>query len=482
MPKQKKKTFLRSTGLIHALAMTVALTACNLPVNSGAAATSSPEKTSAVSPAPLSSPISGTGTATPVPSATVPVELSSLKDTTVRIIHPWSGETSAEFGRLVREFNEENIWKIKVEEVAGGSVGESSRTYVGNLESSERIDMIAISPEYLAEWNAAGDILDLSTYIENPEWGFPEKEKSTYFAQVMKPAADKKLTGIPAQVNLQFLVYNRTWAKELGFTDIPQTRADFTRQVCEAARTHNQDNTKENDGTGGWIINSSSPTLLAWINAFGGSKAWDSGTNVKLNQDETGEAFTFLRELTEKGCAWNSRVASPFNYFATRDALVFSASLPDAMELEQTLSFTNNSDEWVILGYPGKDNPAPALISGISYGITRTRPANELASWLFIRWLSLPKNQARLAEASGMLPPTSAAVDLMTGFAEKHTWWTEAAKMLPDALTQPTSSDWRQVRPVLEDSFWQMLQPTPLPVPTLLEQMDETIKTIPTAE
>jgi hypothetical protein len=81
-----------------------------------------------------------------------------------------------------------------------------------------------------------------------------------------------------------------------------------------------------------------------------------------------------------------------------------------------------------------------------------------------------------------MLPPTSAAADLMTGFADSHPWWTDAAKMLPGAASLPATREWRPIRPVLEDSFWQMLQPTPLPVPTLLEQMDETIKSIPTPE
>ncbi len=423
------------------------------------------------------------GTATPIPSATVPVELSTLKDTNIRIIHPFTGSAGIEFSRLVNDFNTENIWNITVNEEQAGSVTEAARIYRENMKSSDRLDMAAISPEYLDEWNSSGDIIDLSPFVSNPEWGMPEKERSAYFPQVMGITGnDNPMISIPAQVNLQFLVYNQTWATELGFENAPLTRAEFEQQICEAARINNQDNTKDNDGTGGWIIHSTSSTLLSWINAFEGNKAWKSGQLINLNQEETGEAFTYLRGLTEKGCAWSSRVASPFTYFANRQALAISATLPDVFELEQTLTFTKNTDKWIIIAYPGEKGPSTALISGIAFGVSRTRPANELASWMFIRWLSLPKNQARLAEASGMLPPTSTAVDLMTGFAENHIWWTEAAKMLPDAITLPATKEWRPIRPVLEDSFWQMLQPTPLPIPTLLEQMDETIKSIPTPE
>lgn len=468
--------------MLACIGLGLILSACNFPVSSLTKTPSATDPAVTSSPGPLSTSISMPEKATPIPSATVPVELASLKDTTVRIIHPFTGAAGIEFDRLINEFNTENIWKIKVEEEKVGSVAEAARIYKDNLKSSDRLDMAAISPDYLDEWNASGDIVDLSAFISNPEWGMPEKERSSYFTQVMKTGTGTPMISLPAQINLQFIVYNQTWANELGFKEAPQTQDEFSRQVCEAARVNNQDNTKDNDGTGGWIINASSPTLLSWINAFGGSKGWLSGSGISLNQDETGEAFSFLRGLTEKGCAWNSRVASPFTYFASRQSLAFSATLPDLLELEQTLSFTKNADKWIIIAYPGKEQPSNALISGIAYGITRNRPANELASWLFIRWISLPKNQARLAEASGMLPPTTAAADQMTTFADSHPWWTDAAKMLPEAVSLPATREWRSVRPVLEDSFWQMLQPTPLPVPTLLEQMDETIKTIPTPE
>jgi len=477
-PLKKNTSFFALT----IIGLGIVASACNLPVTATVTPTSADPKDTST-PAPLFTSTSIPGTATPIPSATIPVELSSLKDIHVRIIHPFTGSAGIEFSRLVQDFNTENIWNITVNEEQVGSVTEAARIYRESLKSSDRLDMAAISPDYLDEWNSNGSIIDLSAFISNPEWGMPEKEQNAYLPQVMEPTGNgKPRMSIPAQINLQFLVYNQTWASELGFDNAPRTRAEFEQQMCEAARVNNQDNTKDNDGTGGWIIQSTSPALLSWINAFDGNKAWKSDKEINLNQEETGEAFTYLRELKEKGCAWSSRVASPFTYFSNRQALAISATLPDVFELEQTLTFTKNTDKWIIIAYPGEEEPSNALISGIAYGISRTRPANELASWMFIRWLSLPKNQARLAEASGMIPPSSTAIDLMTGFANNHPWWTEAAKMLPDAVMLPVTRDWQPIRPVLEDGFWQMLQPTPLPVPTLLKQMDETIKSIPTPE
>ncbi len=417
------------------------------------------------------------GTATPVASATIPVELSSLKDTQVRIIHPWVGQAGVEFRRLIAEFNRENVWGIEVYETQNGSVTEAARTYTENLNSSDRLDMVALPPEYLAGWLEAGNIIDLAPYIANPEWGIPEKERNTYLKQSWE--ANKKSDvqiGIPAQSNLQFLVFNKTWAAELGFSELPVTRSDFENQLCAAASTHNKDSKKENDGTGGWIINSSSTVLLSWINSFDGSAA---DAESWIDQPATGEAFDFLRGLMQKGCAWNSRVASPFTYFADRQALAFSATLADLLELEDTLTFAKNNDEWVILPYPGEVKSAPALLTGLSYGISKTDAVKQLASWLFLRWMMLPRNQARLAEADGSIPPTSLAIDLMADFRQAHPWWQDAQKLVDDARVLPASAGWRQIRPVLEDGFWQMLQPTPMPIPTLIYQMGETIKTVP---
>ncbi len=418
-------------------------------------------------------------TAAPIPSATIPVELSNLKDTNIKILHPWTGQAGMEFGKLIDEFNRENVWEIHVDKVQGGSISEVARTFSDSLETSDRLDLVATSPEYLAGWNSSGHIIDLTSFITNPEWGIPDKEKASFLSQVWEAnKTDEQQIGIPAQLNLQFLVYNQTWAAELGFTDVPFSQQEFSKQVCEAAHANSFDKNKDNDGTGGWIINASSQVLISWINASGSNKDWNSDPQNSVNQTETGEAFSFLRGLKEKGCAWSSRVASPFTYFSGRQALIISATLPDLLELEETMSSAKNADEWIILPYPGEEKSAPVILSGLSYGISKSSPNNELASWLFLRWLMLPRNQVRLAEAAGSIPPTSEGVNLMTSFGDQHAWWKDAQKLVPEALILPASSNWQQIRPVLEDGFWQMLQPTPMPIPTLLEQMDETIKSV----
>ncbi len=396
------------------------------------------------------------------------------------MIHPWSGATYSRLKSMITEFNNENIWGIRVNEIQGGSVTQTARLFTESMVTSNRINLIAISPEYLAGWNSGGYTIDLTPFISNSEWGIPDKEKSTYFPDIWQSNHYEDVQiGIPAQINLHILAYNESWAEELGYDDPPRTRDEFLNQICEAARTNNQDSNRENDGTGGWIINANSSTLLSWINSFSGKESSFDSPDKAILAAETGEAYVYLRSLTEKGCAWNSRVASPFTYFSTRQTMAFSATLPDLLELEQTLRFAENNDEWSILAYPGDTSNALVYGTGISYGISKTDAVSELASWLFLRWMTLPRNLARLAETAGTIPPTTSAVDLMSSFSQSHPWWASAKEMVQDAVFIQTSPDWRKARPVLEDGFWQMLQPTPMPVPTLLHQMSETYDSFP---
>ena len=153
--------------------------------------------------------------------------------------------------------------EFKVDEVVGGSTSETARTFVDNMQTSDRINIVVVPPEYLASWSAGGTIIDLTSNISNPEWGIQTSEIEDFLPQSWTSnTIENQQIGLPSQINLQFLVYNRTWANELGFSTVPQTQDEFREQVCAAAHANNFDNKKENDGTGGWIINSSSQTIL----------------------------------------------------------------------------------------------------------------------------------------------------------------------------------------------------------------------------
>jgi maltose-binding protein MalE len=136
--------------------------------------------------------------ATPIPSATIPVELSNLKGSEIRIIHPWSGESAEVVRDLISQFNQGNVWGIKVDEVVGGSTSETARAFVENMQTSDRMNIVVIPPEYLASWKTGGTIIDLTSNISNPEWGIQSSPPELDIQYHRKPANRSSVPNQPA--------------------------------------------------------------------------------------------------------------------------------------------------------------------------------------------------------------------------------------------------------------------------------------------
>jgi ABC-type glycerol-3-phosphate transport system substrate-binding protein len=134
-------------------------------------------------------------------------------------------------------------------------------------------------------------------------------------------------------------------------------------------------------------------------------------------------------------------------------------------------------DEWQVIAYPGSDDFG-VLSNGLSYGVLKTDDQMDLASWLFIRWLSQPMNQARLLQVTGSLPMGTKVLEFMTSFEEKNPHWKAALSLLPEVRSLPAQTNGGIVRMELEDAGTFLFRPeyTAEGIPDLITQMDATIK------
>ncbi len=79
--------------------------------------------------------------------------------------------------------------------------------------------------------------------------------------------------------------------------------------------------------------------------------------------------------------------------------------MQDIPRLAETMKQLNPKDasSWTLLPFPSVGKPT-VFVSGSSYGILQHNPEEDLASWLFIRWLSQPEQQIRLLRVFRTLP------------------------------------------------------------------------------
>lgn len=432
-------------------------------------------------PAVLDTPTPQVEPTRPPPTATPGylIPLEQLDGLTIRFSHPWIGSLADTVNELTAEFNQTNQWGIVVEASSAGS----SMALADQVENGANADLrpqVVIAPsEHLLSWLERGSLIrPLNDLIADPLYGLSETQRVNFpLIYWQQDQSNGMQAGIPVQRDAPVIYYNQTWAKELGFTSAPATLETFKEQACAAADAINHDQSFANNGTGGWIVNTDGMVVYSWLLAFGMEDAF-SGDPLAFhfNQPATEQAFRFFRSLFDSGCIWFARSTASNEYFATRQALMYTGNLSDLSLQTKTQARVKSADEWTILPFPNGSQPV-LVASGLSFGVLESTPEQELASWLFVRWMSQPDHNSRILLAGGGLPVNDGAAGLIADDIQKSPLWAEAVGWTPSVQPAPPVSTWRIARFVLQDAFWQSLQSFTKveDFPRLLDQIDATI-------
>ena len=444
-------------------------------------------ETRSISPTPTipSPPTLVINTATPQPSPSVvssPIPIGvnpeALEGTQITFAHPWTGTTLQAINDLTYEFNINNIWGVEVTLQPLGSTRLLREKIEQNPTSNNLPQVIAAPIEDLRELQTEKNILiNLQNYIKQPDWGLSGEEIDSYVADFwQQDIFEGSHLGLPALRSAYLLFYNDTWGRELGFESPPQTPEEFNEQVCTAAKFNPDD-----EDVGGYILDSRYPAILNWLNTYDSTITDQlNSRDFTFNKPSVKNAITFLRGMADGGCAWRSRLPVPYDYFANRQALIFSGDLQDSLEQSKADKRFNSQDEWSIIPFPTHEKNQSLVVNGLSYSMLESSPEEKLASWLFMRWLTLPQNHARLVQASGTLPVTSREMEFLESFSRQNPNWGEFVNSLPVIKSEPTVPGWRTVRTILSDAVWQSLQyyTEPVQIPVLVLQLDAMIKEV----
>ncbi|HEY9077619.1 MAG TPA: extracellular solute-binding protein [Anaerolineaceae bacterium] len=417
---------------------------------------------------------------TPTPAPSQGVKPESLKGIHITIWHPWIGETAALIANLASEYNDLNIWGIQIEARGFGGTGELFNQVNASLKEKKGPNLILTTPEQVNYWREKSQqILDLNDYVHHPDWGIPAQEILDFIPGFWESdQVNGERFGIPALRSVQVLFYNETWAKELGYANPPVTFSDFKTQACTAAKANQKLESKEMRGTGGWIIKMDPMSSLAWMAAFGGFPQSSKANEYHFDSAANIEAFTFLRSLYDEGCAWVSRVATPYEYFSSRMALFYSGTSTDLPIQVNAQGRLNSPDRWTVIPYPTVLGKPITLVSGYTYSIFRSTPEEQLAAWLFIRWMILSEQQTRLALSASMIPVSKTALGELKAVSVNFPQQAKTYDLATETIAAPGGASWRSIRRVVEDFTWSVFQSYTKPedIPALIKNLDETAK------
>ena len=455
----------------------------------------------AAPPAATATPLSGTATPmrtptplqwatdTPAPTPTltsIPINVDSaaLKGTEILLQHSWTGAERKALEDLVAEFNRSNPWGIKAR---AEQVGDSLALYArlenqlvqANYESLP--NLVAAAPEQISSLNNQGSIItNLAPYIADHQYGLSAAEQMAIpdvFWLQDRPLVGLQM-GLPAQRNLALLFYNTSWARDLGYSKPPATPEDFRLQTCAAAKAVKDQGNADTAGTGGWIVNIEPWTMMSWLYAFNGVQLpLRASQPYRFNTAGNQKAVAYFYDLFNSSCAWLSRQPSSYDYFARRQALIYSGDLTDIAVQVKMNAHDSVSDQWTVIPYPAAEGTPHVVAGGLSYAVMRHGAVPDLAAWLLARWLDQPEHQALLSKAGGMMPASTTAFVSLADYETAYPQWKEAVGWMSWLQPLPGIASWQPVSQVVSDAGWQVFHPrsTPDSPSTLLDQLDRTV-------
>lgn len=396
---------------------------------------------------------SSTQTPTPTlqPTSQYQVEEDELAGRTVKFWHAFSGRSAAAIQELVAQFNRENAYGLKAEAVYQGTYDELNARLLGS--PGDLPDLAAAYPYQALAWESVGPLADLGSLASDPLWGFTEEKQADFYPRLWEQGVvGERRFGLPALTSAQMLYYNQSLARRLGYNNPPASPDDFRTQACAAARATSE----EGIAPAGYLFSIDYASSLAWLDVFG----WEGPSgevDYRFDGPATEDAFRFLRSLYDDGCLTVVADRSPEPDFARQGALFIDGSAVGIDHQQAAFQRAGNAGQWTVTGYPGSEPVISAY--GPVYVIFASEKEQELAAWLFLKWLSQPENMAALSRASGFYPVRAAAAALVGGEGQSSSpQWRAGLELLPQAAPEPGLESWGLVRWALEDATTQLFR------------------------
>lgn len=369
--------------------------------------------------------------------------------------HSYSAHSLQVIDALVEEYNRTNTDGITVRSQAWLTEDQLREAVDSAVESKELPDVLMGNSGMMHVLAENGNLADLDTYQNDPGIAIPSITAGS-MAQLYldEVSVDGSMFAIPAQREAYFLLYNTTWAAELGFNKPPETMAEMQTQLRAAFESNFTSTDKTIRGRGGWKVDLSPEVLVAWMGS--GETPMDPGD--MLAGPEINLALDGINKMLTGGEAWLTGSQEPPAYFTNRQALILSAdsrSLPGIIKYLEVLGMT---DSWRVIAYPHFSEGRLTISQGTSYAITKGDDLNQLAAWLFIQWMNAPERQARISAAAFTSPADTRAEALAVDAAVDPAIVQAIIAVNDGSAGMPGGGAWHGFRQILADGYQAAIQ------------------------
>ncbi len=339
-------------------------------------------------------------------------------------------ETMAAF---IEAFNSTNEWGITVEGLPQGNYTAIRELMTAAIISGETPNLVAGFQNDAASYAQDGMVVDLNVYYGDPTWGFTDEEKADLNQDILnvdvfnfEPFNGARLAW-PNQTSALVFVVNLTMLEALGFDGPPQTFEDFQAIACAAAEMTGPNG----EDVQGFPISTDSSHFESFVASMGGS-IFD-GEQYTFTSPEVVASFQMLQDLYNDGCAY-----IPESAFGNTDDFALGLN-PMATTSTAGIPFIAGGFEnsgveadWIVTTTPWSEGNQTIQVFVPSIIPIVSTPEQQLASWLFLKFLAGQEQVAEWTSNTSYFPIRLSANELLGDFEAENPYYAAASALLND--------------------------------------------------
>ena len=298
-------------------------------------------------------------------------------------------------------------------------------------------DLVLTSCDQMALFATRNLVAALDTYQNDPIYGLSEAQVADLWPVVLQGCLDvhsNRPLGVVFDPQVQLLYYNAAWLKRLK-AEAPPSDWDQFRELCNAAYD-------KKVGTWGLAFDGAPLSVGSWITSLGGSLRDKSG-NSSLASPEANAALTALNDLRHDGCLVCSYEPGGTIQELASEKVLFTFDSSSELHSYQSAILNPKTNKarfaWDIAPFPFVTSEPAVMVEGLTMGILRTSPNQQLAAWLLAKWFLEPPNDASWVLATGSMPLHRGMLDSaeLKRYVGEHPQYETAARLMAYAHTEP---------------------------------------------
>jgi peptide/nickel transport system substrate-binding protein len=377
--------------------------------------------------------------------------------------HQHTQERQTGLDQMVADFNASNEWGIEVTaEYAGGysDIYDKMITAIAANDPTLLPNLVVGYANQTAKYELSDALVDMDEFVDSPKWGLTDAEKADFFQGIFESDVSPQFgdghfrLGFPPNRSMEMLYYNIDWLNELGYDAPPKTWAEFEEMACAATDPAN--------GTVGYEISTDASRFASMVFSRHGTYFAADGSAFDFQNPTVKETMTYIKDLYDKGCATLIAESygdqTDFGNYKTLFTIGSSSGIPyydSAVKSGEQGEF-----QWDIAPLPYMDGGTEPVMNvyGASVSVPKTTPEQELAAWLFAKWMTEPEQQARWVKISGYFPTRQSTADELADYFDANPFFKNAYDLLQYGTFEAQwCACYEDVRRTMEDSYNEIL-------------------------